>query len=80
MQQVAKGSKNKAKLQGDGPKRSMKNLKKDCNFLVETGRELKTILEQEQELKFVHMHRNFTIVLKKSKQGIQVFLINHVNS
>jgi len=80
MQQAAKELKNKAKPQGDGPKRSMKNLKKGCNFLVETGSESKIILEQEQELKFVRMHRNFTIASRRSKQGIKVFLINHVNS
>lgn len=80
MEQVAKEQINKVKPQEDGPKRSMRNLKKGCNFLGETGREQKIILEQEQELRFVRMHRNFTIALKKNKQGIKVFLINHVNS
>ena len=64
----------------DGPKRNTKNLKKDCNFLVETGKESKSILELEQVRRFARMHKNSTIDQRKNKLIIMEYLISQGSS
>ena len=64
----------------DGRRRNMRNLKRDCNFLVETGNESKSTLEHEQVLRFARMHKNSTIGLRKNKQIIMELPINQGNS